>query len=53
MLFLECYNKNVYIGDELVGYISHNGVIYINSRRFATLTEEGEIYISKNLKLAI
>ena len=47
MLFLDCYNKNVYIGDELVGYINHNGVIFISGRKFATLTEDGEIYIEK------
>lgn len=45
MIFIDCYNKNVYIGEELVGYVNKKGVIYINSRRFAELNEDGEIYL--------
>ncbi|MBQ9265541.1 MAG: hypothetical protein IJ186_00510 [Bacilli bacterium] len=45
MIFVDCYNKNVYIGEDLVGYINHKGVIYINGKRFAELTAEGEIYL--------
>ena len=47
MLFLECFNKNVYIGDELVGYISKNGTIYINNRKFAVMSDDGKIFIEK------
>ncbi len=47
MLFIECFNKNVLIGDEIVGYVNRDGVIYISNKRFAILKEDGEIYIEK------
>ena len=37
MLFLDVYNKNVYIGTELVGYVNHNGAIFVNGKRILTL----------------
>ena len=45
MIYIDCFNKNVYIGEEPVGYVNRNGIIYINSRRFAELTKDGEIYL--------
>ena len=45
MIFVNCFSKNVYIGDELVGYVNKNGVIYISGKRFAELSEDGEIYL--------
>lgn len=47
MLFIECFNKNVLIGDEIVGYVNREGVIYISNKRFAILKDDGEIYIEK------
>lgn len=45
----ECYGKNVYIDDALVGYVERleggDGCIYISGKRFARLTYEGEILI--------
>ena len=43
MLIIDSFGKNVYIGDDLVGYISDNA-IYVNKHKFAEITDEGEIY---------
>ena len=45
MLFIQCFGKNVYIDDELVGYISPNGDMFANGHKFGSLTAEGDIYI--------
>ena len=45
MLFLDVYNKNVYIGTELVGYVNHNGVIFVNGKRILTLKSNGDLYV--------
>lgn len=42
MLIIDCFNHNVYIDDKLVGYIGEN-TIFINGRKFADITDEGEI----------
>ena len=48
MIFLECFGKNVYIDDELAGYISpESGDMYSNGHKFGSLTEFGEIYIQE------
>ena len=44
MLFIECFGKNVYIDDELVGYISPDGDMFANGHKFGTLTHDGDIY---------
>ena len=47
MLFIECYGKNVYIDDELVGYISPtSGDMYADGHKFGNLTPEGDIYLN-------
>ena len=43
MLIIDSFGKNVYIDEELVGYIDDN-VIYIKGRKFAEITDEGEIF---------
>ena len=46
MIFLECFGKNVYIDDELAGYISpETGDMFAEGRKFGSLTEYGDIYI--------
>ena len=46
MLFIECFGKNVYIDDELVGYISpDSGDMYAQGHKFGSLTPEGDIYL--------
>lgn len=45
MLFIECFGKNVYIDNELVGYISPDGDMFSNGHKFGSLTSEGDIYI--------
>ena len=40
---VDSFNKNIYIGDQMVGYIGRN-VLYINGHKFAEITDEGEIY---------
>lgn len=49
MIFVDCYRRNVYIDDNLVGYIDGDGFIYISGKRFAELTEDGDIYIGDDL----
>ena len=48
MLVLDSYGKNVYIGEELVGYIDRYGNMFINGKKFAFLTEDGKIMIEEN-----
>ena len=43
MLIIDCFNHNIYIDKELVGYIGEN-VLYVNGHKFAEITDEGEIY---------
>ena len=43
MLIIDSFNKNIYIDDQLVGYIGENE-LYINGQKFAEITDEGEIY---------
>ena len=45
MLVIECFGKNVYIDDELVGYISPDGDMFANGHKFGSLSPEGDIYI--------
>ena len=46
MLFLDSYGKNVYIDDELVGYISpSSGDMFARGYKFGSLSEYGEIYL--------
>lgn len=46
MLFLDSFGKNVYIDDELAGYISpSSGDMFSKGHKFGSLTEYGEIYI--------
>ena len=42
MLIIDCFGHNIYIGDQLVGYIRDN-ILYISGRKFADITDEGEI----------
>ena len=43
MLIIDSFGKNIYIGEDLVGYLGEN-VLYINGHKFAEITNEGEIY---------
>lgn len=45
MIFIECYGKNIYIDDELVGYISPDGDFFANGYKFGSMSAEGDIYI--------
>ena len=42
MLIIHCFNHNVYIDNELVGYLGEN-TIFIHGRKFADITDQGEI----------
>lgn len=42
MLVNDCYGHNIYIDNELVGYINRNELI-ISGRKFADITDEGII----------
>ena len=44
-LIVDSFNKNVYINDDIVGYIGRN-VIYIDGHKFADLTDDGVIVIN-------
>ena len=45
MIFIECYGKNVYIDDELAGYISPDGDFFANGHKFGCLSPDGDIYL--------
>ena len=40
MLIIDCFNHNIYVGDQLVGYIGENELI-INKKKFADITDDG------------
>lgn len=42
MLIIDSYGKNIYIDEELVGYIGRN-VLFIKGNKFADITDEGVI----------
>jgi len=45
MIFIECYGKNVYIDEELVGYISPDGDFFAKGHKFGAMSAEGDIYL--------
>lgn len=45
MIFIECYGKNVYIDEELVGYISPDGDFFAQGHKFGAMSAEGDIYL--------
>ena len=45
MIFVECYGKNVYIDDELVGYILPSGDFFAHGHKFGTMSDQVEIYL--------
>lgn len=42
MLIIDSFGHNIYVGDELVGYIKDNA-LYMSGRKFADITDEGDI----------
>lgn len=50
MNFVYCYGRNVYIDDELVGYITKDqdgaGVIYISGHLFCRVSDDGVFTIN-------
>jgi len=42
MLIIDCFGKNIYIDEELVGYIGEN-VLFIKGQKFADITDDGII----------
>ncbi len=45
MVIVESYGKNIYLKDELIGYIARDG-LYLYGKKFADITDEGEISIA-------
>ncbi|MCD8209497.1 MAG: hypothetical protein LUC31_01615 [Coprobacillus sp.] len=45
MVIVESYGKNIYLKDQLVGYIARDG-LYIMGKKFADITDDGIISIS-------
>lgn len=43
MLVIDSFGKNIYVDEDLVGYIGEN-VLFINGKKFAEITDEGEIF---------
>ena len=43
MLIIDSFGKNIYIEEDMVGYIDDNA-LYIHGHKFAEITDEGEIY---------
>jgi hypothetical protein len=46
MQIVESFGKNVFVGDQMVGYIDRAG-IFINRQKFADITPDGEISYNK------
>lgn len=44
MLILNSYGKNIYLDEDLIGYISREG-LYMNGKKFADITDEGIISV--------
>lgn len=42
MEIVNSFGKNIIVNGQAIGYISRNG-LYVNGRKFADVTEEGEI----------
>ena len=42
MQIVECFGKNVFVGEQMIGYIDREG-IFINRQKFADITPDGEI----------
>lgn len=42
MLIISSFGKNIYIGDQSIGYIDDNA-LYINKNKFADITDHGVI----------
>lgn len=42
MLIIDSFGKNIYVDNELVGYIGEN-ILYIKGRKFADITDDGVI----------
>ena len=42
MLFIDCFNHNIYVDKQLVGYIGENELI-ISGKKFADLSDDGII----------
>ena len=43
MLIIDCFGHNIYIEDNIVGYLKDN-VLIIGGKKFADITDEGIIY---------
>lgn len=46
MLIIDSFGRNIYIDEELVGYIGQN-VLYIKGNKFADITDDGVISFNK------
>jgi len=42
MLIIDCFGKNIYIDQDLVGYIGEN-TLFIKGQKFADITDDGVI----------
>ncbi len=42
MLFIDCFNHNIYVDQQLIGYICENELI-ISGKKFADLSDDGII----------
>ena len=46
MHFVDCYNKNIYLKDELIGYINGDGHMYVYHKPIGFLHERGDVVIN-------
>lgn len=42
MLIIDCFNHNIYVDKNLIGYIGENELL-INGKKFADITDDGVI----------
>lgn len=46
MLIINSFGKNIYIGEQLVGYVGENS-LFVSGRKFADLSDDGVISFNK------
>lgn len=45
MLIIDCFNHNIYLGNDLIGYIGENE-LFIRGKKFADISDRGDITLN-------
>lgn len=47
MLVLDCYTKNIYLKNQLIGYVDKDGNMYVYRKLIGYLEENGDILVNE------